>query len=157
MSRPRKSTISEEANRWEEQFFLGIDEDAAIEYGADPNAAALFDELRLAIIKCGKQQMSSHIGISRNTLSKILDMKCQNLLPHLSQKIGSAIAVLKSEASEEKKLLELAKIEVASIGLSEFARRLQINKANLKNTLDGKRKASRQFVEGLLSYFNFSE
>jgi hypothetical protein len=34
--------IGKEANRWEEQFFLGMDEDAAIEYGADPNAAVLF-------------------------------------------------------------------------------------------------------------------
>ena len=28
--------IGKEANRWEEQFFLGMDEDAVIEYGADP-------------------------------------------------------------------------------------------------------------------------
>jgi hypothetical protein len=61
---------------------------------------------------------------------------------------------LNSEASEENKLLKLATVEVGKNGLSEFARRLQINKANLKNTLDRRRKASGQFVEGLLSYLN---
>jgi hypothetical protein len=50
--------IGKEANRWEEQFFLGMDEGAAIEYGADPNAAALFDELMIAIGKFGKQSVA---------------------------------------------------------------------------------------------------
>jgi hypothetical protein len=68
--------IGKEANRWEEQFFLGMDEDAAIEYGADPRAA-LFDELMLATSRFAKQQLASCIGISRNSLTKILEMKCQ--------------------------------------------------------------------------------
>jgi hypothetical protein len=46
--------IGKEANRWEEQFFLGMDEDAVIEYGTDPNMAALFDELMVAVGKFGK-------------------------------------------------------------------------------------------------------
>jgi plasmid maintenance system antidote protein VapI len=107
-----------------------------------------------AIGKVGRQQVASRIGVSRNSLMKILGAKCQNLSPRLSQKIGSAIAVLNFEACEEQKLLELARIEVAKIRLSEFARRLQINKANLKNVLDGRRKAGRRFVQGLVSYFN---
>jgi hypothetical protein len=50
--------IGKEANRWEEQFFLGMDEDAEIEYGADPNfTTALFDELMAAIGKFGRQQV----------------------------------------------------------------------------------------------------
>jgi hypothetical protein len=64
---------------------------------------------------------------------------------------------LNSEASEEKKLLALARIEAANIGLSEFARRLQINKSNLKNILDGRRQAGRRLYEGLVSYFNSAE
>ena len=67
--------IGKEANKWEEQFFTGFDEEAQIEYGADPNAPALFDELMLANGKFSKQQLASHIGISRNSLAKILDMK----------------------------------------------------------------------------------
>jgi plasmid maintenance system antidote protein VapI len=141
--------IGKEANRWEEQFFLGVDEDAAIEYGADPRAA-LFDELRLAISKFGKQQLASCIGVSRNSLTKILDMKCQNLSPRMSQKIGSAIAALNmhslGEETQNAILLELARAETAEIGLSEFARRLQIDASNLSKVTDGKRKLSRQLA-----------
>jgi hypothetical protein len=146
--------IGKEANRWEEQFFLGMDEDAAIEYGADPNAAALFDDLTASIDRVGKQQFVSLIGISRNSLTKILDVKCQNLSPRISQKIGSAIAVLISKASEERWLLELVTIEVANIGLSEFARRLQIDASNLSKIVEGKRKLSRHLAARFERYFS---
>lgn len=46
-------------------------------------------------------------------------------------------AALNSEPPQEKKPLELASIELAKIGLSEFARRLQIDKANMKNSTIG--------------------
>ena len=151
--------IGKEANRWEEQFFLGMDEDAAIEYGADPRAA-LFDELRLAISKFTKQQLASHIGISRNSLAKILDMKCQNLSPRISQKIGSAIATLNvrslGEETQNANLLELARAETAGIGLSEFARRLQIDASNLSKVVDGKRKLRRQLAARFGRYFSAS-
>ncbi|MGA3062890.1 MAG: hypothetical protein ABSD90_06640 [Methylocystis sp.] len=154
--------IGKEANRWEEQFFLGMDEDAAIEYGADPNtAAALFGELGNAIGKLGKQQVASLIGVSRNTLAQILDAKCQRLSLRISQNIVSAIAALNSNSLDEEiqhsNLLELARAEVAEIGLSELARRLQIDKSNLKNILDGRRKSSRRFVGQLVSYFSSAE
>jgi hypothetical protein len=103
----------------------------------------------VAVGKCGKPQLASHIGISRNSLAKIPTLKCQNLSPRISQKIGSAIAALNSEASEVKKLLELARIEVAKIGLSEFARRLQVDASNLSKVVDGKKKLSRQLAARL--------
>jgi hypothetical protein len=142
--------IGKEANRWEEQFFLGMDEDAAIEYGADPNMAALFDELTLAIGKFSKQQLASRIGISRSSLTKILDVKCEKLPPRIFQKIGSAIMALNSHSLDERNqnsnLLELARAEVAEVGLSEFARRLRIDASNLGKIVEGKRKLSRQLA-----------
>lgn len=134
-----------------------MDEGAAIEYGADPNAAVLLNGLTAAIGKFGKQRLASHIGISRSSLTKILDAKCQSLSARLSQNIGSAIAVLNSKASEGEKLLELARMEVANIGLSEFSRRLPTNKANLKNILGGKRKAGRRFFEAFASYLGLRD
>ena len=122
--------IGKEANRWEEQFILGMDEDAAIEYGADPNVAVLFDELTNAVGMFGKQRVASRMGISRNSLTKILDMKCQNLSPRISQKLGSAISALNScwleEENQNSNLLGLARVEVADIGLSD-ARGLKVD------------------------------
>jgi hypothetical protein len=71
-----------------------MDEDARIEYGFDPNAAALFDKLMVAIGLFGKQQLASWIGICRNSLTKIPDIGCQILSPRISQKIVSAITAL---------------------------------------------------------------
>ena len=135
-----------------------MDEDAAIEYGADPNAAALFEELTNAVGKFGKQRLASRIGISRNNLTKILDVKCENLPPRISQKIGSAIATLNVHSLDQKKqsanLLELARAETAGIGLSEFARRLQIDASNLSKVTDGKRQLSRQLAAKFERYFS---
>jgi DNA-binding Xre family transcriptional regulator len=147
--------IGKEANRWEEQFFLGMDEDAVIDYGADLRAATLFDELSAAIGKFGKPELASHIGVSRNSLTKIFDAKGKNMSPRLTQKIGSAIAALNFGASEEKKLLELVRVEVANIGMSELARRLQVDASNLSKIVNGKRNLSRQLAAKLDSYFRY--
>jgi DNA-binding transcriptional regulator YdaS (Cro superfamily) len=149
--------IGKEANRWEEQFFLGMDEHTLIEYGADPNAPALFHELTNAVGKFGKQQVASRIGISRNSLAQILDIKCQKLSPRMSQKIGSAITALNSNSLDQEnqnsKLLELVRVEIADIGLSEFARRFQIDVSNLNKVMDGTRKLSRQLAGRFERYF----
>jgi plasmid maintenance system antidote protein VapI len=151
------SYIGKEANRWEEQFFLGMDEDAAIEYGADPNAAALFEELTNAVGKFGKQRLASRIGISRNSVAQILDIKCQELSPRISQNIGYAITALNTNSLDEKNqnlhLLELVRVKVAEIGLSEFARRLQVDASNVSKVVDGKRKLSRHLAAKFERYF----
>jgi plasmid maintenance system antidote protein VapI len=135
-----------------------MDENAAIEYGAVPNAAALFDGVMAAIGKFGKQQLASRIDISRNSLTKILDVQCHNLSPRIAQKIGSAIAALNAhsldEGNQNSNLLELARAEVAEIGLSEFARRLRIDASNLSKVTDSKRKFSRELAARFERYFD---
>jgi plasmid maintenance system antidote protein VapI len=114
--------------------------------------------LRLAIGKFGKQQLASSIGVSRNSLTKILDMKCQNLSPRISQKIGWAITAFNSHSLDEENknsnLLHLARVEAAKIGLSEFARRLRIDASNLIKVTDGKRKLSRELAARFERYFD---
>jgi hypothetical protein len=134
-----------------------MDEDAAIEYGTDPNIDALFGELMVAVGKFGKPQLASCIGVSRNSLTKILDMKCQSLSPRISQKIGLAIAALNSrwlkEENQNSNLLGLARVEVAKIGLSQLARRLEIDTSNLSKLVDGARKLSQQVAAKFERYF----
>jgi len=148
------STNSQKSNEGKEPHLVPMPKRGAFDLanviGADPNMAALFDELMAAIGKFSKQQVASRIGISRNSLAQILDIKCQKLSPRISQKIGSAIAALNvhslGEDTQNAILLELARAETAGIGLSEFARRLQIDASNLSKVMDGKRKLSRQFA-----------
>jgi plasmid maintenance system antidote protein VapI len=75
------------------------------------------------------------------------------LSPEKSQKIGSGIAALNSGVSEEEKLLDLARAEVANIGIAEFARQLQIDPSNLSKVVDSKRNLSRELAAKLDGYF----
>jgi hypothetical protein len=85
-------------------------------------------------------------------------VQCHNLSPRIAQKIGSAIAALNAhlldEGNQNSNLLELARAEVAEIGLSEFARRLRIDASNLSKVTDGKRKLSRELAARFERYFD---
>jgi hypothetical protein len=53
-------------------FFLGLSEDAQIEYGQDPNSAELFrEELRRAASVHRMRRISEVSGIARNSLGLI--------------------------------------------------------------------------------------
>jgi len=113
-----------------------------------------------AIGKLSKQRVASSIGVARNNLTKILDMKCQKVSPRISQKIGSAITALNSSSLDEdvqnSNLLELARAETVKIGSSEFARRLQIDASNLSKIVEGKRILNRQLAVRFERYFSAS-
>jgi hypothetical protein len=65
--------IGKEANKWEEQYFLGADEDAEIEYGVGQTAADALD-LRLRELCCelGEREASRKLGISRTSLRRAM-------------------------------------------------------------------------------------
>ena len=64
--------IGKEANKWEEQHFLGEDEDAEIDYGSSPDPVSLDDQLRRMCEEFGQRKTAEHLGISRSTLIKTL-------------------------------------------------------------------------------------
>jgi hypothetical protein len=68
--------IGKEANHWEEQFYLGFDEEEQIEYGAAPNESKkIFEALRKNIKKTGQREVARESGISRRTLSRVMEGK----------------------------------------------------------------------------------
>ena len=65
--------IGKETNRWEEQFYLGSDEGAQIDYGSAPDNSQLFlDALRSQIIAAGQRKIARQTGISRRTISHFM-------------------------------------------------------------------------------------
>ena len=64
--------IGKEANKWEEQHFLGEDEDAEIEYGVDEAASGLDDGLRTACQAIGQREVARQLGVSRTALRRAL-------------------------------------------------------------------------------------
>jgi hypothetical protein len=64
--------IGKEANKWEEQHFLGEDEDAEIEYGVAEGAGKLDATIRDLCDKVGEREAAKMIGISRTALRRAL-------------------------------------------------------------------------------------
>jgi hypothetical protein len=68
--------IGKEANRWEEQFYLGFDEEEQIEYGAAPEESkTVIEALRREIKKAGQREIARESGITRRTLSRLMQGK----------------------------------------------------------------------------------
>ena len=64
--------IGKEANKWEEQYFLGEDEEAEIEYGVDENESLLNSKIRDVCDEIGERVAAERIGISRTALRRAL-------------------------------------------------------------------------------------
>lgn len=68
--------IGKEANRWEEQFYLGFDEEEQIEYGVTPEESKkTSDTLRREINKAGQREIARETGISRRTIARVMQGK----------------------------------------------------------------------------------
>ena len=64
--------IGKEANKWEEQYFLGPDDEAEIEYGVDQSAVALDIAIRKLCGAIGQRRAAMQLGISRTALVRAL-------------------------------------------------------------------------------------
>jgi ribosomal protein S14 len=64
--------IGKEANKWEEQYFLGEDEEAEIEYGAEENDSFMEAKTRASCEEIGQRAAAEKIGISRTALRRAL-------------------------------------------------------------------------------------
>jgi hypothetical protein len=62
--------IGKEANKWEEQHFLGEDEEAEIEYGVDENGSSLEGKIRGLREEIGERSAAVRLGISRTALRR---------------------------------------------------------------------------------------
>jgi hypothetical protein len=64
--------IGKEADKWEEQYFTGPDENAVIEYGADASEGSLDFRLQGLCAKLKERATANLLGVSRVTLRKAL-------------------------------------------------------------------------------------
>ena len=77
--------IGKEADHWEEQFYLGLDENADIDRGLSPDGVAqVLLELREAAESLGQRELAKQLRISFNTLSKWLAEKSEPKRRHVT-------------------------------------------------------------------------
>jgi len=83
--------IGKETNRWEEQHFLGLDEQCGIEYGwASEEDEKMLAELRARIPWIGQRETSRQSGVSRKTVARVMEGK--SIRPSVASKLLNAAA-----------------------------------------------------------------
>jgi hypothetical protein len=103
--------IDKEANRWEEQFYLGEDEDAQISYGLLPSSDAFHDRLSRFVGRFGLSRVAEWAGVSRRALTKLC--KTRSVPTHrMRERLEEAFVILdgyeaRDREQKEKKLLRL--------------------------------------------------
>ncbi len=145
--------IGKEANRWEEQFHLGLDAAAQTEYGPSPQGR---DRSLQALVQAGKRfgqrNLAEAAGVSLSEVSAVLCRK-REPRPAMLAKLRRALANLETEAREASEhvrgVLERAKEACQVLGLRRFAERAEVDASNLARVLNGRRKPSQLILAKL--------
>jgi hypothetical protein len=134
--------IGKEANRWEEQFYLGEDEDAQISCGLLPSSDTFHDRLGRFIRKFGLARVAEVAGVSRPPLTKLFKTK-GTPTKRMREKLEEAFTVLDGmeakEREKQEKTLERLKQRVAEVGQKQLAAELGVDRGNLSAMLAGRR------------------
>jgi hypothetical protein len=138
--------IGKEANRWEEQSYLGIDPEAQITYGTAPDdRERLLLSIRQAADIHGQRALAKAAQISLQQVSAIL-MGAARPTDKTLAKLAGAVAALdgarNTELARYTELRAWAKGECERVRLRTFARAIGIDAANLAKVLSGGRKLS---------------
>jgi hypothetical protein len=92
--------IGKEANKWEEQHFLGADDEAEIEYDADKSSRDVDAQLRQFVCRVGERTAAEQSNISRTALRKALKAGMRNSSVRIRRRLAHALSVC--EAMGEK-------------------------------------------------------
>jgi hypothetical protein len=140
----RVEYIGKESNRWEEQYYLGLEDGADIPYGPNPNGRSTHAaEMKSLVEEFGERVVASQIGVSRNTLRRILSGGNRSPSRRMLRQIAAATHTLSAERTDRlarsTRLREFAQAEARKIGLAELARRLGLDPSNLRKAINGTR------------------
>jgi hypothetical protein len=150
--------IGKESNKWEEQYYLGFDPDEEIHYGAKPaTKKSLLNILRRITQARGLRTTAKEIGISRGKLSKLLENGFSGCSREFMQRISRIVVGINSKLNQENRensnLLRLVRTEIRKIGISELARSVKCDPANLAKMVSKKRPISASALSRLNAYF----
>ena len=140
--------IGKEANKWEEQYYLGIKEEAQIEYGISfDDQNALMNTLLHAITTYGTGAIAHDSGISSRYINKIQHCQSQPRPATLS-KLNSAIRHLEIRKAHAQNISTEAKAIIAekTITINGMAKKLGIDASNLAKVLSGTREINTDFI-----------
>lgn len=137
--------IGKEANKWEEQYFTGLDEDAQIVYGASSESLGV---IMRSIKKYGIRKMARAAKVSERQVHNIYHGKAIASEKALT-KLLRAAAALDSTSASAQKLCKLIRSLLREKGVSvrQLSAQLGIDPSNLSKMLSGSRGCLAQLDE----------
>jgi plasmid maintenance system antidote protein VapI len=149
--------IGKEANRWEEQSYVGYDAEAEITYGMAPeDRRCLLRSVKEAADNHSQRALAKTAQISLQQVSAILTgvaNPTDKTLAKLMRATASLDAAHGADATRRAKLIAQARAECERRGLRDFARSIGIDAANLTKVLAGRRKLSLKMIAKLEQAF----
>ncbi len=145
--------IGKEANRWEEQFHLGLDLEAQTDYGLSPEGRErALEAARRVADTHGQRQLAAASGISLSELSAVLLGK-RSPGPSTLTRLCMAVSRLQRAESEgveqARSVLEEVRRHSRFTGLRRFAKRAGVDPANLNRVLKGRGNPSQPMLAKL--------
>jgi len=138
--------IGKEANRWEEQFYLGLESEAQTKYGTAPeDQERILDIIRLAGEKFGQRALAKAARVSLREVSAVLCGKrglASATLEKLYRTVPGMEAADREQAEHVQEILDAVREQCQRFGVRQFAERAGVDAANLAHILSGRRKLS---------------
>ncbi len=140
--------IGKEANKWEEQFYLGLDPEAQIEYGICPEQK---NEILKAVLKSisihGAKSIAEAARMSERYVLEVGKGKTSPSEKALTR-LQSAVKALENANASEHGLRQRisAMMEERKISIRSLAANLEIDPSNLAKILSGLRKSGNQLI-----------
>jgi transcriptional regulator with XRE-family HTH domain len=147
--------IGKEADRWEEQAYLGIEPEAQIEYGIDPGSRVdALDEVRKAVDRHGPTEIARISGVSRQQVSAIARGKSQ---PKPETLEALLVGVSKLDGPSENLFRTIDAIRecvmrhcaAKGISMRQFARDAGVDPGHLSKVMNGKRRPTNEMMKRL--------
>jgi len=142
--------IGKEANRWEEQLYLGEDPQAQIEYGASPEAK---DRLRGSVLQVSRPftpaALARAAGLSTSNVTEILAGRTKPPVEtwlRLYQAAKELEAVRREQEERVLQTLNAIRAHCRRHGTRAVATALGLDPGNLSSVLNGKRRPSRAML-----------
>jgi hypothetical protein len=150
--------IGKEANRWEEQLYLGENPDAQIVYGAAPGDDA--DQVAAVVTACqayGVRALARASGLSVGAISAIRDgrqLPTQRTVRQVQRAVEELEAARREDQDQTATVIAAARERAAQVGLGAFAREVGVNRATTARLFAGKRQASLGLMQKLEEAFS---
>lgn len=135
--------IGKEANRWEDQFYLGEMPEAQIEYGTSAaGKRQVIRLLQLAARKFGKTTLADRARISRQQLSAVLARDSQPRTQTVRDLLQAAVELESERRIDEAaraRYIERLRAAIRESNVTVVARSLRYDPSNLSKVLSGQR------------------